>query len=60
MISESLTQDFCLSSRRRNWRIASYATVSTTRKTDEKTSQDSDIIEPSLLRMHRLDLALSS
>ncbi len=50
IISESLAQDFCSSSRRRNGRIASYATVSTTQKTDKKTSQDSDIIKSSLLR----------
>ncbi|MEE9346309.1 MAG: exosortase A, partial [Methylococcales bacterium] len=41
IIYESLTQDFCSSSKRRNRRIASYATVSTTRKTDKKTSQNS-------------------
>ncbi len=51
IISESLTQDFCSTSRRRNRRIASYATVSTTQKTDKKTSQDSDIIKSSLLSM---------
>ncbi len=44
-----MAQDFCSSSRRRNGRIASYATVSTTQKTDKKTSQDSDIIKSSLL-----------
>ena len=49
IIYESLTQDFCSSSRRRNRRIASYATVSTTRKTDKKTSQNSDVIKSSLL-----------
>ena len=50
IIYEGLTQDFCSSSRRRNRRIASYATVSTTRKTDKKTSQNSDVIKSSLLR----------
>ncbi|MEE9344588.1 MAG: exosortase C-terminal domain/associated protein EpsI, partial [Methylococcales bacterium] len=49
IIYESLTQDFCSSSKRRNRRIASYATVSTTRKTDKKTSQNSDVIKSSLL-----------
>jgi nicotinate-nucleotide adenylyltransferase len=49
IICESLTQDFCLSSRRSNRRIASYATVATTQKTGKKTSQNSYIIEPSLL-----------
>ena len=54
IISESLTQDFCLYSRRRNRRIAGYATVSATLKTDKKTSQDSDIIKSSLLRRQYL------
>ena len=49
IISASLTQDFCSSSRRRNRRIAGYATVSTTQKTDKKTSQEPDIIKSSLL-----------
>jgi hypothetical protein len=49
IISESFTQGFCSYSRRRNRRIAGYATVSTTLKTDKKTSQDSDIIKSSLL-----------
>ena len=52
IISGSLTPDFCSSSRRRNRRIASYATVSTTRKTDKKTSQNPDIIKSSLLSVH--------
>ena len=51
IISASLTQDFCLYSRRINRRIAGYATVYTTQKTDKKTSQDSDIIESSFLRV---------
>ena len=34
-----LAQDFCSSSRRVNRRIASYATVGTTKKTDKKTSE---------------------
>ena len=49
IISASLTQDFCSSSRRRNRRIAGYATVFTTQKTDKKTSQEADIIKSSLL-----------
>ncbi len=49
IISGSLAQDFCSYSRRRNRRIARYATVSTTWKTDKKTSQDADIIKSSLL-----------
>ncbi len=44
-----LRQDFCSYSRRRNGRIAGYATVFTTRKTDKKTSQDSEVIKSSLL-----------
>ncbi|MEE9354273.1 MAG: cytochrome c, partial [Methylococcaceae bacterium] len=44
-------QDFCSYSRRRNRRIARYATVSTTWKTDKKTSQDADIIKSSLLKV---------
>ncbi len=35
-----LAQDFCSCSRRRNRRIASYVTVSTTQKTDKKTSDN--------------------
>ena len=49
ILSASLTQDFCSSSRRRNRRIAGYATVFTTQKTDKKTSQEADIIKSSLL-----------
>ena len=50
IISECMTQDFCSSSRRGNWRIAGYATVSTTQMTDKETSQEADIIKSSLLR----------
>ena len=49
IICESLTQDFSSSSRRRNRRIAGYTTVSTTQKTDKKTSQKTHIIKSSLL-----------
>jgi polar amino acid transport system substrate-binding protein len=60
IIPESFTQDFCSYSRRRNRRIAGYATVSTTLKTDKKTSQDSDIIKSSLLSIIFLIMLLSS
>ncbi len=51
IISGSLAQDFCSYSRRRNRRIACYATDSTTWKTDKKTSQDADSIKSSLLNV---------
>ena len=59
--AESLTQDFCSFSKpapylirgRSNRRIAGYATVATTRKTDKKTSQDPGIIKSSLLNIRR-------
>ncbi len=57
IISGSLAQDFCSYPRRRNRRIARYETVSTTWKTDKKTSQDADIIKSSLL-MARLFLSM--
>ncbi|TAN64995.1 MAG: hypothetical protein EPN17_17945 [Methylobacter sp.] len=34
-----MAQDFCSSARRKNGRIASYATIFTTQETDKKTSQ---------------------
>jgi hypothetical protein len=57
--SESLTQDFYSYSKpapylirgRRNRRIAGYGTVSTTQNMDKKTSQKSDIIKSSLLKV---------
>ena len=51
IISESLAQDFCSSTRRGNRRIAGYATVSTTQMTNKKTSQEADIIKSSLLKV---------
>ena len=58
IISESLAQDFCSPSRRKNGRIAGYATVFATQKTGKKTSQKLDIIKPSLLK--KCTWALSS
>ena len=49
IICGSLTQSFCSFSRRSNRRIASYATIVTTRKTGKRTSQDPDIIKSLLL-----------
>ena len=57
IISESLAQDFCSSTRRGNRRIAGYATVSTTQMTDKKTSQEADIIKSSLLNARRVTCA---
>ncbi len=54
IICESLAQDFCSYSRRSNRRIVSYATITTTQKTDKKTSQDSYITESSLLSAVKL------
>ncbi|SMG63822.1 hypothetical protein BMETH_194_1 [methanotrophic bacterial endosymbiont of Bathymodiolus sp.] len=64
IIYGSLTQDFCSFSKpapylirgRSNRRIASYATIATTRKTDKKTSQDPEIIKSSLLNRYFLDI----
>ena len=59
IISASLRQDFCSSSRRRNGRIAGYATVSTTRKTDKKTSQEAETLNPRSLAARRASAGLA-
>ncbi len=49
IIGGILTQNFCSFSRRSNRTIESYATIVTTQKRDNRTSQDPDISESLLL-----------
>jgi hypothetical protein len=49
IIGGILTQNFCSFSRGSNRPIESYATIVTTQKMDNRTSQDPDIIESLLL-----------